>query len=450
VAPSKRSLGGVARVAYRALELAGVRGVRVAVGLSGGVDSVVLLHCLTRIAPFLDLSLRAVHVHHGLSRHADVWAQFCERLCGELGVECSVARVRVARRSKLGLEAAARAARYAVLRAQDVEWVALAHHQDDQAETLLLQLLRGAGVRGLSAMPEVRALDAAGRIKLVRPLLDATRAQIVAYANEARLAWVEDESNADLSIDRNFLRAQVMPVLAQRFPSLTATLQRAAQNAGDAAHLLDDLAQVDASSGIDRSGIQISVLERLSAARAGNLLRWFLEQGGVRAPPRARLHEALRQALHARSDAQLEVSIGDAVLRRHRGRLCIEPTAPAESRDWVRPWRGEPRLALPRGLGAIQFERATGAGLSLQRLQAQPTVVRPRSGGERIRLTAGRPTRTLKNLLQEAGIPQWRRDRLPLMFCGADLVWIPELGIDARYAAHGDEHGVLPRGQASA
>jgi tRNA(Ile)-lysidine synthase len=420
-------------------------GKHVIVALSGGVDSVVLLHCLTRIGPALNLKIEALHVHHGLSRNADAWSQFCERLCGDLGIHCSVVRVRIDRRRKLGLEAAAREARYAVFRAQHADIIALAHHRDDQAETLLLQLLRGAGVRGLSAMPQVRALDPRARLRLVRPLLEVTRAQIVAYARKVKLAWVEDESNADPAMDRNFLRAEVMPVLARRFPAMPLTLHRAADNAADAAGLLDELAQLDAQSAVSQGGIEVSALARLSLARARNLLRWFLECEGVAPPARDRLEEALRQALHARRDAQLEVSLGAAVLRRHRGRIFVGATPFDESTDWQRAWHGEPRIDLPGDLGAMQFESAVGVGLSLRLLQGQATVIRPRTGGERIRLAQGRPSRTLKNLLQEAGIPQWRRNRLPLLFCAGDLVWVPDVGTDCRYAAGAGEAGVLPQ-----
>jgi len=441
---SKDPIGIVTRSASAVLEAAGVRSSRVVVGLSGGVDSVVLLHLLTRIAPLFDLSLSAIHVHHGLSRNADAWSQFCERLCAELDIGCAVVRVRLARRNKLGLEAAAREARYAVFRAQNADIVALAHHQDDQAETLLLQLLRGAGVRGLSAMPMVRALDSSGGLRLVRPLLEVTRAQIHEYARKAKLSWVEDESNADPAMDRNFLRARVLPVIAERFPAAPATLQRSAQNAADASDLMDDLARLDADGVVDRGGLQTGALARLSPARARNLLRWFLEREGVSFPARDHLQEALRQVLHARPDAKLEVSLDNVVLRRHRGRVYVEAAASAVPTDWVCAWRGEAQVALPGDLGVIQFEPAIGAGLSLQRLHAEPTAIRPRSGGERMRLAHERPTRTLKNLLQESGVPQWRRDRLPLLFCANDLVWIPEVGFDCRYAAQEGEAAVVP------
>ena len=441
---SEDFIGMVTSSVERVLETAAAPRARLMVALSGGIDSVVLLHCLMRVGPALDLNLSALHVHHGLSDNADAWARFCERLCSELGVSCRVVRVQVDRHHRLGLEAAAREARHAVFSAQRADAIALAHHQDDQAETLLLQLLRGAGVRGLSAMPPVRALDASTRLQLVRPLLEVTRAQIVAYAQEAKLTWVEDESNADPAMDRNFLRTRVIPVLKQRFPAAGATLHRAAQNAAEASALLDELAQLDGETAVTQGGLEVGALARLSLARARNLLRWFLERAGLALPARDRLEEALRQILQARRDARLEVGLGNATLRRHRGRVYVEATIAAAPAGWVCAWHGETRIDLPDGLGAMRFEQAVGAGLSLQRLRDQPTVIRPRSGGERIRLAHGRPSRTLKNLLQEAAIPPWRRDQMPLLFSAGDLVWVPGVGADHRYAAQPGEASVLP------
>jgi tRNA(Ile)-lysidine synthase len=432
----------VTRSLADALEAVNARGKRVVAAVSGGVDSVVLLHALAGLAPRFNLALSALHVHHGLSPRAERWAQFCEHLCERLSVPCSVVRVKVDRRRKLGLEGAARAARYAAYRDCDADIIALAHHQDDQAETVLLQLLRGAGVRGLSAMPRERRLPGSN-LQLLRPLLNVTRAQILAYAHAAHLRWIEDESNADPAIDRNFLRARIMPVLVERFPGSPTTLARAADNAADAAQLLDDLAELDAGQARVDDGLDTTALAKLSLPRARNLLRWVIEGQGFAAPSRDRLDEAVRQALQARADAKVQVDLGEAVLRRHRGRLYLSVARLLPS-DWEINWQGQTRVQLPAGLGCVQFERALGVGLSLERMRA-PTVIRPRLGGERIRLAPGRVSRTLKNLLQEAGIPQWRRDSLPLLFSAGDLVWVPEIGADVRYAARGGEPGVLPR-----
>ncbi len=435
----------IARVVERKLRDTGLAAGRIVVGLSGGVDSVVLLHALVQLAPRLGVAPSALHVQHGLSPHAQDWASFCAGLCRGLGVPLREVRVKVDRGSKLGIEAAAREARYAVFRQQQAEAVALGHHLDDQAETLLLQLLRGAGVRGLSAMPAARVLEAGSSLRLVRPLLSVTRAQILTYAEEAGLSWVEDESNSDPAVDRSFLRARILPQLVERFPGLRDTLGRAAHNLADAALLLDDLATSDARGALAGDSLAVSALAGLSPARARNLLRWYLEQQSLTPPSRDQLEEALRQALAARGDARIQVKLGAAWLRRHRGRLYLEPSGQEEVRGWRLTWTGRRELSLPAGLSSIRFDPVHGAGLSLARLCLGEVVVRSRLGGERMRLAANRPSRTLKNLLQEAAVPEWERNRFPLVFAEDCLVWVPQVGMDHRYAAQAGEQGVLPQ-----
>jgi tRNA(Ile)-lysidine synthase len=384
-----------------------------------------------------------VHVHHGLSPRADEWADFCDRLCDDLAIPLRQVRVAVDRNSSLGIEAAARAARYAVYRQQQGDAVVLAHHLDDQGETLLLQLMRGAGARGLSAMPLLRMLEPASNLRLLRPLLKVTRAQIADYARAQRLAWVEDESNGDPAIDRNFLRLRILPELVARFPGLSDTLGRAAENLADAAQLADDLATHDARRAGAADSLDSSALLALSAERARNLLRWFVERHGLPAPGRDQLEEALRQATSARGDARMQVKLGAAWLRRYRGRLYLEPVGRQHPAGWACTWTGQRELELPSGLGSLRFEPAVGAGISLTRLLAGEVVVRPRSGGERLKLAPDRPSRTLKNLLQEAAVPEWERERLPLVFAGDALVWVPGVGQDCRYAAGAKEAAVM-------
>lgn len=429
----------------QALLDAGLAGGRVVVGLSGGVDSVALLHALAQVAPRLGVTLSALYVHHGLSAHADDWARSCSEQCRALGATLTQVRVHVDLHSKLGVEGAAREARYAVFRQQQADAVALAHHADDQAETLLLQLLRGAGVRGLSAMPATRVLDPATGLRLVRPWLRLTRAQIRGYAQRAGLSWIEDESNRDLAFDRSFLRARILPELSARFPGLVETFGRAAHNFADTAQLLEDLAAGDAQGVAAGDTLPVSALTALSPARARNLLRWFLERQGLPAPTRDQLEEALRQALAARGGAQLRAKLGLVWLRRHRGRLYLEPVGREPARSWSLTWAGQHQVVLPAGLGCLRFEPAHGTGLSVALLSAQGVTVRTRSGGERMRLAPNRPSRTLKNLLHETLVPEWERGRMPLVFAGEALVWVPGVGQDFRFAAAPDEPGVMPR-----
>ena len=382
----------------RAIE--GLRSKRFLVGLSGGVDSVVLLHALA--AEKLDL--RAAHVHHGLSPNADQWARFCERLCKRLGVPLTVQRVRVTKKN----ENAARTARYAALKKQPFDVLALAHQLDDQAETVLLNLLRGAGKRGASGMPARGTLD--GRV-LLRPLLDVPREAIVAYAQQHDLKWIEDESNASDAFSRNFLRLRIAPLLTARYPRWREALGRAARH----------FARRDAD--------------------ARDVVREFLSAQGLRAPSEAKLVEMLKQLSSGAPGTLIEHD--GAQLRTYRGAVMVEKPR-AEEKFHPVEWRGERRIAVPALGGELRFSRARGAGIDPKWLKEGSLHVRLRSGGERLQPDPRRPRRTLKNLFQEAGVPSWQRKKLPFLYCGEELVWAPGLGVDARYAAPEKTSGFVP------
>ena len=403
----KRPSGELVAEAGRFLGSIDLRGKRLAVGLSGGVDSVTLLHILKNCAARSGFSLNAIHVHHGLSPNAGAWARFCRALCTRWGVPLAVRRVKVAKGGK-GLEAAAREARYRAFRNSPCDAVALAHNRDHQAETVLMNLLRGAGVRGASGMPPRSRLD--GRM-LLRPLLEVPRAAILAYAREQGLEWVEDESNADEALTRNFVRRRLGPLIESRFPRWRESLARAARHF--------------AGVGLD----------------AQALLREFLAAQGLRAPSEAKLVEMLKQLTSG--GARIMVEHDGMRLRVYRGKLALAPAAPAAPFAPVE-WKGEPRITIPALGGKLLFRRARGEGIDLRKLGQCRVAVRLRAGGERLQPDRRRPRRTLKNLFQEAGVPPWQRDRLPLLFCGDDLVWAPGLGIDAHYQATADTIGVVP------
>jgi len=278
---------------------------RVAIALSGGRDSMVLLDALAELAPEFGLSLSALHVHHGLSANADAWAAFCGDECARRGVPLTVHRAEIRRMAGESLEAKARAARYAAYAAFDAEVIALAHHADDQAETLLLQLLRGAGPHGLAAMPTQRSMRKGPA--LLRPFLALPRATIDAYASARGLAWVDDESNANVGVKRNFIRHEVAPRLAAAFPGYPATLVRAAAHQAEAARLGDELAQLDAQGAFGDDPIAGVTLDRAALIalaaraphRASNLLRWFLRRHELDAPSSARLAAMLDQLARA-------------------------------------------------------------------------------------------------------------------------------------------------------
>ena len=427
-----------------ALSAAGVSSGRLVLGLSGGMDSMVLLDLLSALRADAGFELVALHVNHQLSPHADQWGKLCAQRTSQYGVPFRIVRVDVRRDGADGLEAAARAARYAVFQDLDADAVALAHHLDDQAETLLLQLLRGAGPRGLAAMPAARPSAGLRGPMLVRPLLEVDRRQIESYARRHALAWVEDESNFDTDLDRNYLRHEVLPRLAGRFPGYRHTWLRASRNFADLSEIADDQAAADSVGALDSGGLRVSRLRQLSAARAGNLLRWYLAREGLPFPRRDQIEELLRQLTTARSDAHPVMELAGARVYRHRGVLRIAPADAAGSQQWQMHWRGQSELLLPAGVGRLRFERVTGAGLAAGRLTGLDLLVRPRNGGERIKLAVNRPTRTLKNLLQEAQVPRWRRSRLPLLASGEQVLWVAELGADCRFAAAAEEPGILP------
>lgn len=382
-----------------------LRGRRIAAALSGGLDSVVLLHVLQRLAPALGYRLSAVHVNHGLSPNARDWQKFCSAFCLALGVPFKALKVKVGKQ-QYGLEAAARAARRAAFASVRADAIALAHHLDDQAETVLFNLLRGAGLDGASGMPVQGRL---GSKLLLRPLLQVPRSAIRDYAAEHRLGWIEDESNLDEALTRNFIRRRVGPLLEEKFPRWREALARAARHFAGA--------QLDAHG----------------------LLRAFLKDKGLRAPSEAKLIEMLKQL----GSASAAIEHDGVVVRRYREKVFLEKR---KIRPQFKPqtWKGESRLSLPALGGELSFRRVRGDGIASKLIEGKRLQIRVRSGGERLKPDARRPSRTLKNLFQEAGVPPWERERMPLLFCGGDLVWAPGLGVDAKYLSVGGAPGIVP------
>lgn len=455
-------------------------GSSILVGLSGGVDSVVLLHLLRQLSENHSWRLSALHVHHGISLQADAWVVFCTELCAHEGIPLQIEQVDITPMRHLGVEAAARTLRHAALARQQADFIALAHHQDDQAETLLLQLLRGSGVRGVSAMPALKRRD--GVSALVRPLLNIPRSALIEYAQRHGLKWVEDESNDDDAYPRNFLRHRVLPLLEQRFPAYRATLARSARHFAEASELLDDLARQDArnilpspasgrgargrggefaehalrplsgsglpagtrtaSEGEGTISLEIARLQALSHPRAKNLLRYFIAARGAPLPDSTLLEEMLHQIVAARQDAQVCIAWHDWQMRCYRGYVHIQPALPPPV-DFSIIWRGEAEIQLPPPHGRLRFERTSGQGISTAKLQSGSMEIHPRRGGEKLRPDAARPQRTLKNLLQEHDILPWQRDVLPLLFYDADLVCVPGVAIASAYRAQPGEAGIV-------
>jgi tRNA(Ile)-lysidine synthase len=408
--------------------------------LSGGVDSVVLLHLMAALRSEFALHLQAVHVNHGLSPNADAWEKFCSDACAALGVGFSAVRLGLARVAGESLEAQARKARYAALEDAAAEAgtgiIALAQHADDQAETVLLQLLRGAAAKGLAAMPEWRCTGSG--CCYWRPLLQTTRKEIVEYARRHGLRWIEDESNANTTYKRNFLRAQVLPRLEEGFPGYRTSLVRAAAHAADAAQLLDQLADVDAAAAVEGDRVSLAALRELGPLRARNLLRRILARRGLPVPPGERLAEFIRQALEAAKDRHPALKLeGHHILRADGGYVALD-CAPS-SGPFLATWHGESVVELPHG--SLLFGKTRGAGIRAAMVPASGLIIRPREGGERLKVAANRPGRTLKNLMQEAGVPAASRSRWPLIVYAGRLVAVPGIGVDVDWQCPPDETG---------
>lgn len=432
--PPEESLS--ARLAQVLAAAGAGRAARLCAALSGGVDSVVLLHLLAAQREECGYMLTAAHVHHGLSPNADEWRDFCCGLCDSLRVPLQVFHVEVARDAGAGLEAAAREARLAALGRIDADWLVFGHHLDDQAETLLFRLLRGAGVHGAAAMPAIEY----GRPGRLRPLLAVRRARLAAYAAQHRLRWVEDESNADWRFTRNRLRHDILPRLEAVFPAAVTTLARAADHFREADGLLDDLAAADREA-CGGDTLNLSAALALSDARLRNLLRREMRRAGQSLPSAAWLCEAVRQ-LRAVAGRPLFLRFDGIVLCAYRDRLWLERNADSDSAD-SRVWRGE--ACLPWWQGTVCFRAGRGAGLSLSRLErAAEVVLTTRWSGLRMRLAPNRPLRSFKNLCQEAAISSWLRGRLPVLSVDGEAAWIAGIGVSADFAAGDDESSVDP------
>jgi len=416
------------------------RGARLTLALSGGVDSIAALDLLARLAPEHPFALDCLHVDHRISPNARAWARFARAAAARYGLRCTVRNVDLAPYRRLGLEGAARRARYAALARARSDFVVLAQHADDQAETVLLQLVRGAGTAGLAGMAPAGPPGKGGPV-LLRPFLGASRAEIERYARGRGLEWVEDESNADERRARNLVRARVIPLLAELNPAAASNLARSAAHLAEAHELARALAGIDARTAMREGRLSAAALGRLPAARAKNLLRWAIAQAGIEAPSASRLDECLRQLATARGDAAVRLALDGAEVRRFRDGVWIVPEQSPPPRGYHAAWPGRRAWRVAELGGTLTFKATAGAGLAARALAAGPIEVRLRRGGERFRPDPRRPRRTLKALLQESGLPPWERERLPLVYAAGKLVAVPGIGIAAEAAARAGERG---------
>ena len=402
------------------------------VAYSGGLDSHVLLHSLATMP--LTQQLKAIHIHHGLQTVADNWVKHCQHVCDELGIALEVVHLHLNPSTGESIEALARTGRYRAFAAKlsAGDYLLTAQHADDQAETLLLQLLRGSSAAGLAAMPQQRAL---GKGFLLRPLLTCSQASLQAYAQAAQLQWIEDPSNQDLRFDRNYLRQQIMPLLSSRWQGAVKSLNRAAQHQAEHVQLLAELTEADYQHCLLAQGrLSLAALLSLSDTRQRYVLRYWIQQAGFPSPNQARLHN-LQASFNQRTDTQLLLQWQAYEIRCYRGALYLQQQLPAlpQQKNWL--WQD---LSQPLIIGAGELR--IKANLSTWQTLA-PLTVRLRQGGERLRYY--RQEKTVKNLLQQADIAPWLRPYLPLLYQGDELIAIPDVALCDRL------HKAMPAGLVS-
>jgi len=411
------------------------------VAYSGGLDSTVLLHALkTLVAKGLGRGLRALHVDHGLHPDSPRWARECEEASNRWGIPFHAERVEVDPKSGRGIEAAARKARYGMLsrRLNEREVLLTAHHQDDQLETILMQLLRGAGVAGLAGMPH-RAPFSRG--VHLRPLLGFERASLAEYALREGLDWVHDISNDDQRFDRNFLRASILPTLTARWPGSGASVRRAGAHCAEAAALLDELAEIDNAGLLHHEPVPVAMLLELSPARQRNMLRYRIRRQGLPLPSTRRLNAILTDVLHAADDSMPYVSWSGAEVRRYRGHLYLLAPWDYEFDCNSGVWSLSETFSLGRALGRLRVQETSENALSVAKTGGE-LEVKFRQGGERLVLPGASQHKELKKLFQEAGVVPWMRNFVPLLYHGESLVAVGDRWICAEFAASRQEKGV--------
>ncbi len=406
---------------------------RLVVGFSGGLDSTVLLHLISELhkQKHLPAPVTVVHVNHGLQRAATEWQDYCAEVCAQLDLPILIRNVTVDLSNNASPEEAARSARYAAFEniLEDGDQLLLAHHQDDQLETVLFRLIRGSGAKGLAGIPVTRPC---GHGVILRPLLGFRRSQLRHYALQNQLAWINDGSNLDERYDRNFLRSAVIPQLVERFPGITNNVMKSALLCQESDELANELAALDLATcvGTFRNRLHIPSLQQMSEPRQRNLLRHWIAglqaEMECAAPGHMELHRIVNEVLPAAPDGEPSVFWGRDEqrigIRRHRDQLYLLKPMPAVPEEFV--WNTAAPLELPFPLGTLQL-------ILKNDLTATPDALRTlrvcfRKGGEQVR-QENRPTRSLKKILQESAIPSWLRESVPLLYTGDELLAVADL-----------------------
>lgn len=405
------------------------------IALSGGCDSMVLLHTLKQLETELNLVLSATYINHGFSENAHQWQEFCASSCDELDIPFAAKSINVEKISELGIEGAARELRYQALASISLGVVTTAHHQNDQAETFILQLIRGAGLKGLAGMPE---FDPSNNIW--RPLLRVQRDDIEVFAKQMHIKYIEDESNKDVRFDRNFIRRDILPALYERFPHASKTIARSANLIAEGLHLHQSIAEEDSQKYFSKNftRLNLGMMQDLGHERVTNLIRWWLEKNGHKMPSLKVMQQIIKQLETIKKDAQIDIQLSKEIsVRAYKNELWLVPIQ-KDKESFEVYWQGQEEIILPDASTLI-FKKQKGEGLSIKKLGDRLIRIQNRQGGERFKPFHNQPTRTLKYLLQKSELPPWERDVIPLLFIEDHLVAVPSFGIDHDYKANQHE-----------
>jgi tRNA(Ile)-lysidine synthase len=416
--------------------------VRIAVAYSAGLDSSVLLSLVAQYCRLNNLPIYAFHVHHGISLNADAWEEHARQNCRDLQVTFDSARVQL-HKNGLGVEAAARSARYSALGEMcsfhGINLLLTAHHQDDQAETILLQLMRGTGLAGLSGMDNANyAPDLLGggcAALIARPLLGTPKKELQRYALTHAINFVDDESNHQTIYTRNALRLKLMPLMDELAPGYSMRLARASEHARSALNILTEVASEDCARCSQDQELLLVELKKLSSDRVDNLLRFWMRKLGMKMPSTVRFNQIKYQIFSAKEDARIMVRHENWEIHRYRNKLSaarrvIEPS-PSDLKQMI-CWKGEEFLTIPTFKGCLYFTPSK-EGVAIDDLLNCELSIRGRQEGERLRLALNRPSRDMKSHFQTAGIPYWRRSLLPFVYKDSQLLFVAELGLDSAF-----------------
>lgn len=410
------------------------------IAYSGGVDSTVLLHYLYTNKENLSRDIKAVHVNHNISKHSGTWAEHCRQVCYELQIPFELLTLDSGNFEGYGPEAYARKLRYeAISRLLSTNDMLLtAHHGDDLAETFFLQLMRGAGPEGLAGMPKIRKFEPGW---IVRPFLDYTRNQLYSYAVKNKLQWIEDESNSDTSFDRNYIRNQVIPYLKERWPAVTRTFVRSSRHQADLLEIIKNSAEIDLQNTMGESvnALNIVKFNKLPVARKRNLLRYWLKINSKPSANSSVIDEIINNLVDAGVDCQPLVTWSNTEIRRYRDMIYLLHALPhlddTISYTWILP------ESLDIKYGRLEAKLATGTGIKTAALADNIIIVRFRHGGEKIQPVGRKDTHKLKKMYQQAGVPPWKRDRIPLLYINDELASVAGYWISRKFHAGDNEAG---------